>query len=349
MVNSSLHPDSAKALVNEYMTQLFATRLGDAGKISQRYETFWKHTRDVALAGGKRIRPYLTMVGYGAMDDKILPVATAQELIHIAMLIHDDIIDQDDIRHGQKNMNGLYREEYGTFVNGAHIVHYAHSAALLAGDALISEAYRAICDSSFEDGVKRRATEQLHLAIYEVIGGELLDVEAAFVSDIDFDPLQIYRYKTSSYSFIGPLLTGAYCAGANESTIHSLRDFATTIGIAFQMQDDLMGVFGDEARTGKSTLSDLHEGKYTLIIKNHRELMNDEMRQRFEWFGKPAATAAELEPIKKDIIQSGAYVKTTNAIDEYFLLARRQLEMLDDGERRTALEQLLDMLTKRGS
>lgn len=115
-----LHPDSAKVLSNDYLSQLFTTRLNNAIQISQRYEKFWTYTRDVALAGGKRIRPYLTMIGYGGIDKKILPVAVAQELIHIAMLIHDDVIDQDDKRHGKKKYERIIQTGLPGLFGAAH-------------------------------------------------------------------------------------------------------------------------------------------------------------------------------------------------------------------------------------
>lgn len=344
---AELHPDSAKVLSNDYLSQLFTTRLNNAIQISQRYEKFWTYARDVALAGGKRIRPYLTMIGYGGIDKKILPVAVAQELIHIAMLIHDDVIDQDDKRHGKKNMNGLYKQDYRDYLEQPMLGHYANSAAVLAGDALISEAYLAISNSSFSDEVKRAVTEQMHLSIYDVIGGELLDVEAAFITDTDFDPMQIYRYKTSSYSFIGPLLAGAYCAGADKQTLTTLREFATNLGIAFQIQDDLLGVFGDERETGKSTLTDLREGKQTLLVRYHQESMDTAMRERFVEFGNNLAPIKHLEQIKRDMQTSGAQQKTSDAAVHYFELAQNHLHELQPGVRYDALQKILNSLKER--
>ena len=334
--------ENAKARTNDYLAKLFESRIHRAREIGERYELFWQHIREVVLTGGKRIRPYLTMIGYGAADEKILPIAAAQELIHTAMLMHDDVIDQDDVRHGVKNMNGIYNEAYKSYIAPLYVRHYGNSAAMLAGDVIISEAYRAILDSSFSDAVKRRAAEQMHTSIYEVVGGELLDVEAAFVSDATFDPLQIYRYKTASYSFIGPLLSGAYCAGADDETIDALRHFGAAIGIAYQIQDDLLGVFGDEAVTGKSTLTDLREGKYTLLVHHHQSLMNNEMRLRFEAFGSDQADTDQLVAIRQDMIDSGARQKTTNEVATYVQRARTELNRLPDGERRRALVELVE-------
>lgn len=268
------------------------------------------------MAGGKRIRPHLTIVGYGSADDRIIPVAAAQELIHIAMLMHDDIIDQDDMRHGIANINGRYSTHYREYVSPQRAMHYANSAGILAGDCMLSEAYQVISSSSFDASVTRKLINQLHLSIFEVIGGELLDVEASFVQGVDFDPLKIYRYKTASYSFIGPLISGAYCAGTDEREVEKLRTFATNLGIAFQIQDDLLGVFGDEQETGMSSLSDLREGKETLLVRFHRQLMDEEMRERFMEFGNENTSLSALASIRNDMRESSVQQKMTDVAEQ---------------------------------
>lgn len=290
LTTTQLSLERTRTLVDAQMRSLFDERRRRAALINKSYAAFWDHIAEVAMAGGKRIRPYLTMVGNGSFDERVLPVALAQEFIHIAMLVHDDIIDQDTMRHGVNNMTGRYIDTYSPHVDDVRALHYANSAAMLGGDSLISEAYRLIETSTYSHEVRQKLSEQLATSIFEVIGGELLDVEAGFVTNVSHDPLTIYRYKTSSYSFIGPLLSGAYCAGTDDATLATLERFATNMGVAFQIQDDLLGVFGDEQQTGKSTTSDLREGKQTLLVRYHTDLMTPEQRERFAWFGKQDAS-----------------------------------------------------------
>ncbi len=94
--------EKSRTLVNEYLERIFAARTQKADSIHERYRLLWDRLQKLSFHGGKRIRPYLTMVAYGQMDEKIAPIAAAQELVHIAMLIHDDVIDEDDVRRGQK-------------------------------------------------------------------------------------------------------------------------------------------------------------------------------------------------------------------------------------------------------
>lgn len=342
-MNGNTKTTFVKNFVDTRLRAIFADRQREAAAIGQRYELFWQRLEHVAMSGGKRIRPFLTTIGYGSIDDKIIPVAVAQELVHIAMLVHDDIIDQDDMRHGEKNANGLYYDDYQKYLDHVRALHYANSSAILAGDALLSEAYNEICQSEFDSDIKHMLTRQLHLSINEVIGGELMDVEAAFVHDTFFDAEQIYRYKTSSYSFIGPLLSGAYCSNADTKTITALHTFATNAGIGFQIQDDLLGVFGDEQQTGKSTLTDLREGKRTLLVSYHQQLMNATMQQHFKEFGNGHAKKQDLEQIKHDMEQSGARQKTAVKVEEYFLIARDSLNELHDARQQPLLELLCEL------
>ncbi|HTK39425.1 MAG TPA: polyprenyl synthetase family protein [Patescibacteria group bacterium] len=346
-MNGSISLEDTRRSVDEYIAALVAKRIAQAAEVGPSYVALWERIEHVIQAGGKRIRPYLTVVGYGQLDERILAVAAAQELIHVAMLVHDDIIDQDFTRHGTHNIGGMYRDSYGAHVDQAQATHYANSAALLAGDALISEAYRAICDSEFGAGIKQSVLEQLHQSVFEVIGGELMDVEAGFVSGEQFDPLQIYRYKTSSYSFVGPLLSGAFCAELSERERRTLEDFATNVGIAFQIQDDLLGVFGDEATTGKSALTDLREGKRTLLVQFHQAAMNESQREHFTAFGSQDSDAAALDQIKTDMVDSGAQAQTGAQVDRYFQAACNSLEQFTPGESRNALEALLGQLQGR--
>lgn len=309
----------------------------------------WKNIKDVSLVGGKRIRPFLTAVGYGRLDEKILPIAVAQELIHIAMLIHDDIIDLDDFRHGTKNIEGTYKDYYKKYLNNESAAHYASSAALLAGDLLIAEAYQLIAGSDLEQAIKLKISQQLSSSIFEVVGGELIDIEAAFVSDKDFDPITIYRYKTASYSFIGPLLSGAYAAELSADDVARLKRFAEHAGIAYQMQDDLLGIYGDSSKTGKSTTTDLEEAKCTYLVDCHKKLMigNEGMERNFRLFGSTDAATEVLEKIAEDMKVSGAYEKVITEIESLFNKAQLELTQLSDATRRDQLLALLKKLSGR--
>lgn len=337
-----------KTATDQYLAEILSSRTESAGKISQRYQLLWSHIETVAKAGGKRIRPYLTVIGYGNHDEKIVPVATAQELLHIAMLMHDDIIDQDTMRHNLLNINGTYEEIYKPYVGSSLSTHYANSMAILAGDALISEAYKLICHAPFDEVITQRLAERLGESIFEVIGGELLDVEASIIDDEVFDPITMYRYKTAGYSFVGPLVTGAICRQASEEEINILTNYGINAGIAFQIQDDLLGIFGDEKQTGKLAYCDLREAKQTIIIVEHKNKMNDIQAERFgRYFGNLTASEDELSLLKDDIRISGAEKEAQVMIDRYFAQASDELNKLSDGVQKQKLKEFLGMLMGR--
>lgn len=339
---------AVRALVEMRINTVLQSRIGQAEKIHPNYAAFWRTIDSTVMAGGKRLRPYLTVVGYGKIDDEIIKVAAAQELIHIAMLVHDDIIDKDTVRHGKKNVGGTYRETYALHTIGEQAAHFADSTAILAGDALISEAYRLLHTAQFNDAIKQRLFEQFGTSIYEVMAGELMDVEATFMKQVSFDPISIYRYKTASYSLVGPLLSGAYCAGYDAGAISQLETFAVNAGIAYQIQDDLLGVYGDEDATGKSTTGDLREGKRTLLVTLHEASMNDEQAKRFhDVFGNEQAAEDKLESLKDDMVASGAKDKTIGYTETYCQKALRSLANLPDLDQKERLAGLINSLRGR--
>ena len=337
------------AATNDYLEKRLAKRVHEAAGIHESYETLWKETARIVLNGGKRLRPYLVMIGAGGYDASAIPIAAAQELLHVAMLAHDDVVDQDNIRRGEPNVNGVYVKRYAPYIAPSLSQHYAHSAGILAGDILLSEAYHCIMSCDAPSELKSTLSETLYQSIFSVIGGELMDVEAAFMRDISYDPIMVSRYKTASYSCIGPLIAGAQWGGASNDTIALLTEFGTYAGIAFQLQDDLLGVFGDEATTGKSSLNDLREAKATYLIRSYQKTLDERGRKTFfEIFGNAEATDEALRSLKAAIAATSAVKDTEAKITEYFEKATAIAETLDTF-RKTELLMLLKKLDKRSA
>lgn len=337
-----------KDKIDSYINILISERKKDASRLHPSYERLWDYINSVAI-NGKRIRPYLTCVAYGSDDNKILPVAVAQELLHIAVLMHDDIIDQDFIRHGKDNLNGLYEKDYQNYdkINSDQKRHYAYGASLLAGDLLLSEAYRCINNSNFDENIRHSASIQLSNSIFNVAGGELLDVESAFRDDMNYDPINTYTYKTAYYSFVSPLTTGAICLRQDEKEIEILKKFGIDAGIAFQIQDDLLGVFGDGSLTGKSTYTDLREGKNTILVKYHKEASNGEQTSRLSYIGSSKSTDEQLDLLKQDMVNSGAKEKTEELARNYFENAKRSASNLKNTITKEILLKFLSSISER--
>ncbi len=347
---SDLHKQTTEE-TTACLAKFFDSSIKQADDISSSYGRLWRHMQTVVMHGGKRLRPYLTVVGSGDYSDisisKIIPIAAAQELLHTALLMHDDVIDRDDKRHGVDNLNGLYKKDYVSATEPDR-THYAYSTAILAGDLLIAAAHKLINQSSFAAEQKQAALAQLYQSIFEVAGGELMDVEASFLDTDELHALPIAEHKTASYSFVGPLVTGALLTQKPAEYQQNLREFALNLGVAFQLQDDLLGVFGDEDITGKSTVNDIKEAKRTLIIEEYLASSGFDKKLYNLLFGNASASNEDITKLKASIERSGARQKTEETIASYADKAQTALQSIDSqNPARIELTQFVDKLLLR--
>ena len=333
-----LTPDTSKKLIDTYIGQLLKARRGQSLQISPYYEAVWTAIENLYHAGGKRFRPYMTLLSYQAFGgqsvESILPAAAAQELLHQSMLVHDDIIDRDLVRYRIKNVTGQFNDSYATLIaDDAERRHFAESAALLAGDLLLSEAHIQVAHSSVPADKVMDAQRILADAVFHVVGGELLDTEASFRGILDIDPLTIASQKTASYSFVSPLTMGATLADASSEQLAVLKHVGNAVGIAYQLRDDIMGVFGDETVTGKSSQGDICEGKRTLLIDEFYKRSTKSQQDVFETvFGVATATAADITMVRNLLIDTGAKSAIESYIASYQAQTIEQLSQLNISE-----------------
>jgi geranylgeranyl diphosphate synthase type II len=203
--------------------------------------------------------------------------------------------------------------------------HVGFSAGVIAGDLALSNAYRLLERVEAPAAVRRRLGEILDEAVFASAAGEFLDIETSL--DASMPPLedivQMARLKTSVYSFEGPLQAGAVLAGAEEEVVLRLGEFGRDAGIAYQIADDLLGVFGNETRTGKTNWGDLREGKRTALLSY--------VSSRPEWesisslVGSPGMSAAEADYVRRVLIDSGARDYSADLAEEYAARARTHL------------------------
>lgn len=258
--------------VDAVLTRFFSLAKNRAAAFGPQYLQLWE-TLEQNTVGGKRFRPRMVLAAYQALGgtdaEAAANIGAAFELLHTALIVHDDVIDHDFVRRGIPNISGTYRDralESGATERVAE--HRGISAAVLAGDLALFNAYRLI-DRSGVIGVTRyRLLEVMDEAVFASAAGELIDIEYSVVSEVPRvdDILTMERLKTAVYSFESPLRAGAILAGAGDDVIETLGDFGREIGIAYQIVDDVLGVFGTESETGKTTLGDLREGKRTVLI-----------------------------------------------------------------------------------
>jgi geranylgeranyl diphosphate synthase type II len=325
--------DNVRTDVNNYLADYFDTQITRALLHDKDYAEMWRSLKTVALAGGKRLRPYITALSYQAYSGlsykKIIPICAAQELLHVMLLIHDDIIDEDYTRHGSDNMSGIYLKRYQPLIGDSkYRMHYANSAAMLGGDLLLSAAYLCINRSGLEPSKISLANEILSEAIFIVCAGEFSDTESAFKKTSQEDAIKIAMQKTASYSFVSPLIMGATLAGASKDSLENLREFGTDLGIAFQLADDILGMFGNELVTGKSAYSDLRQGKRTYLMLKALELSKHKKRELESYLNKPDITIQDVESARQIITASGALKETENLIESYAASSTEILESL---------------------
>jgi geranylgeranyl diphosphate synthase type II len=345
--------DKSTAL-DRIIQDYFESRISDATKIDSSYRMLWETLYGLIRSGGKRLRPHMTLMAYRAFggDDEtsVLPVAAAQELLHFSLLIHDDVIDRDYTRYNTLNIAGKYRELYAKYLPDTNDqFHFAHSAAILGGDLMLSGAHQLIDLSPISSSKKTIAQQLLSLSVFEVAGGELLDTESSFVPYTNGDAIKIARYKTAGYSFKIPLLTGAKLAGISPEHESTLTDFAESLGIAFQLVDDLLGTFGEEETTGKSTTSDITEGKRTYMVEHAVNVMSAGEKAEFDkYFGNHEASPSEIENVKQLFVSTGAKSKTEQMIADYAEKARGALAQLGlSDEHANEFSELIRKVTER--
>lgn len=224
----------------------------------------------LALQGGKRLRPALVALAYwgvagGDLENALAATRGAQlsmELLQVYLLIHDDWMDQDEVRRGAPTVHIALGAAFGSKALGA-------SAAVLAGDYAAALSQRALLECNVEPGCLVAAARELATMQERVVLGQGMDVLAVLGGEAHMEQAfveLIHEYKTASYTVTGPLLVGASLAGASEATRSQLLAFGRLAGIAFQLRDDLLGTYGDPAMTGKDTLTDLRQGKRTALL-----------------------------------------------------------------------------------
>lgn len=296
--------------VDAVLARFFTLSKNRAASFGPQYVQLWD-TLEQNTIGGKRFRPKMVLCAYVALGGEDLEAAAyvgaAFELLHTALIVHDDVIDHDFMRRGVPNISGTYRDAAIAAGSSTRVAeHSGISAAVIAGDLALFNSYRLIDRSGVAGDTRTRLLEVMDDALFASAAGELIDVDfqiAREVPRVD-DILTMERLKTAVYSFECPLQAGAILAGAGEDVVQTLGDFGREIGVAYQLVDDLLGVFGLEEETGKTTIGDLREGKRTVLIAyatSTREWAHIEGH-----IGDPDLTEDDAERVRSLLVSSGA-------------------------------------------
>ena len=338
--------------VDEELRAFFADARERAGEYGQHYAALWESLEQQS-SGGKRIRPrlvYAAYQGFGGDDRHVATrVALAFELLHTAFLIHDDVIDRDTVRRGAPNIAARFAgraRAHGADDRACEV--WGETAAVLAGDLALSRAHREIATLPVDPDRRAALLDILDRAVFVSAAGELADV----VHAASPEPPEVGRVlatleqKTAVYSFECPLTAGAVLAGASEGAIGALARYGRLVGVAFQITDDILGVFGDPAVTGKSTASDLREGKQTALTAHAATTS--------AWpvisarLGDPDLDDAAADALRSALLGCGALEAARRLADEHVTLARFELDTADLPESlRTELGDLAQRAAER--
>ncbi|MEM0361494.1 MAG: polyprenyl synthetase family protein [Sulfolobales archaeon] len=268
-------------------------------------------------AGGKRLRPLLTVLSarlFGLDEDIALYPAASIELLHNFTLIHDDIMDRDDFRRGVPTVHKVYGE----------------AMAILAGDLLFSKSYEAMLMlvGKVPDSLIVKALRELTWAAVTVAEGQSLDMEFEERDDVKMEEYFTMIFKKTAALFKASAYIGSVLAGADDSDLVRICEFARSVGMAFQIRDDELGLVGDEKVLGKPVFSDLREGKKTLlVIYALNNVGNSERELILKNLGNARASDEDLRRVAKIIVDSGA-LEFSNRVAEDYL--RKGLTALDE-------------------
>lgn len=315
----------------KFSKQFFSKKRTFVKKYPSLISRFYKELEEFG-AGGKAMRPFLIYLGYriGQLGQaetgsdpkkglkKIMPVCLAIELIHDFLLIHDDIIDRSQIRRGRETVHRRLAKGRNE--------HYGVSQAIVVGDIAYIEAVDLINKSGFDAQMRSECLGMLSKVIIETAYGEILDVEYAWQRPKFSQVWQVTELKTARYSFVGPLTIGAIVAGARKKQILAIEKYGLSTGCAFQIQDDILGVFGDEKVLGKSTLSDMREGKNTALFYKTRELASGQYLQDLgKIWGNPKASKSDLKKVQLIMQRTGALAWCNRQMRELVLQAKKAI------------------------
>ncbi|MCE2497443.1 MAG: polyprenyl synthetase family protein [Nitrosopumilaceae archaeon] len=311
-------------------------------------DELYRAARHLIIHGGKRLRPYMVikscqMLGGSVADAR--RAASAVEMVHNFTLLHDDIMDNDDVRHGVPTVH----KRFGVPV------------AILAGDILFSKAYQTLAgrgggrggarpDAPKRGGQTHELVSRLASACVDVCEGQMLDIKMAEAKRLPSQKEYITMIgKKTAVLFDVSCAMGAVCAGAGASDVKNLSWFGRSLGIAFQITDDLIGVTGDASVTKKPVGNDIREGKKSLPILMAIKASSGTKHRRIisSAFGNSRASRSMLDSAVESVRELGVEEKARKMAMRHAERARGSLASYPNRRARKELEALLDFVVKR--
>ena len=286
-------------------------------------------------AGGKRVRPQLAMIAsqlFGGKDEDVLPAALALEVFHNFTLLHDDVMDKADVRRGRPTVHVKWNE----------------NTAILSGDQMLIEAYKLL--SGVPADKLPKVLQLFNKMATEICEGQQYDVDFESQEHVTIDEyLKMIRLKTSVL-LANALQTGAYIAGADEQAQEALYQFGIHIGLAFQIQDDILDVWGNPETFGKAVGGDISCNKKTFVyLEAKRQGGERREGERLEkWYSQVLEDNTEkIAAVKEIFEQLGVRAVCEKVVEDYTQKALALLDQLPQNAATEQLRQLADKLNKR--
>ncbi len=280
-------------------------------------------------AGGKRVRPQLAMIAcqlFGGNEEDVLPAALALEVFHNFTLLHDDVMDKADVRRGRPTVHMKWNE----------------NTAILSGDQMLIEAYKLLSGVPAD-----KLPEVLRLfnkMATEICEGQQYDVDFESQSHVTIDEyLNMIRLKTSVL-LATALQIGAYVAGADTPTQEALYQFGIAVGLAFQIQDDILDVWGDPKTFGKAVGGDISCNKKTFVYLEAMRRLGDEANTLESWYSQVLEDNTEKIAAVKAIFEQLRVREACEAVVVQY--TQTALEILDTLPQNTATDQLRQLANK---
>ena len=314
--------------VNEILKEYFDARRPAMAHMGAPVNEAVDYLEEFVLGGGKRIRPLYAWAGFtgaGGLTGEENPAAAlraaaALEFIQACALVHDDIIDASDSRRGSPTVHRKAEAHHRHRSWEGDAAAYGTSMAILVGDLALAWADDMLADAGLSPAAQQRVREPWRAMRAEVIGGQMLDIslEASGAESRELAE-SVNRFKTAAYTIERPLHIGAAIAGGSPELVEAFRAYGRDIGVAFQLRDDLLGVYGDPQVTGKPAGDDLREGKVTVLLITALEKLdsaNPEAARELRRLIGASEDPSDITTMMDSIARSGAPEEIESRIDQ---------------------------------
>ena len=334
----------AKKYLSEYSKEFkffkdkyFQNKIKEASKIDKIAAESIKVLSEY-MEGGKHARGALVLLGYkiagGQNLKSVFPASFAVELIHNSLLIHDDFVDNDKLRRGKKTVHEIFKDKRNNS-------HYGASMAIMIADLGIFWAHQILSGT--------KAIFEFDQLLVNTGYGELLDIDFDYKENITWEDIMKVRiYKTAHYTFVMPLQIGAILAGGKDNLLQNFKNYGEPVGLAFQIQDDILGIFGDSNETGKSNDSDIREGKKTLLYFKALELANKKEKEFLKTHYGKTTNNKEISEIRKILKNSRALDFSQKTALDFVEKGKKYIpKITKDKDLQDTLSSLADYIVQR--